>query len=165
MHNHQKKEDECCPKFDPTLWDEKTHEWREKKFIKETKPQFLHMPIPGMIGKMMTRMWNKIEKAGADPKMKDFLWLAYDPSPWKGEHYIYVTKEVPDAENVTISGTFISKVYDGPYNNVPKWLKDLEEYLSKQDKKAKKYYFYYTTCPRCAKKWGHNYVVAFAQIK
>lgn len=24
--------------------------------------------------------------------------------------------------------------------------------------------FYYTTCPKCAKLHGHNYVVAFAQV-
>ena len=26
-------------------------------------------------------------------------------------------------------------------------------------------YFYYTTCPKCAKKHGHNYVVGFAQVE
>jgi hypothetical protein len=25
------------------------------------------------------------------------------------------------------------------------------------------YFFYYTTCPKCAKKHGHNYTVAFAK--
>ena len=25
-------------------------------------------------------------------------------------------------------------------------------------------YFYYTTCPKCAKHYGHNYVVGFAEI-
>jgi hypothetical protein len=31
-----------------------------------------------------------------------------------------VTKEIPGAENVQLSGTFLSKVFDGPYNAVPK---------------------------------------------
>lgn len=88
----------------------------------------------------------------------------FDPSPWKGEHYIHVTKEVPNAENVKISGTFISKVFDGPYNKVPTWLKAMNKFLSERGEKAKKYYFYYTTCPKCAKKYGHNYVVALAEI-
>ena len=109
-------------------------------------------------------MWKKAQDAGASPETKDFLLLAYDPSPWKSELYLNVTKEVPGAENVKLTGTFISKVYDGPFNNVPKYIKDFEGYLKGQNKTAKKYYFYYTTCPKCAKKYGHNYIVAFAEV-
>jgi len=154
----------CCPRFDPALWDGKTVTWEKKLFVKKELPQFLHMPLPGTIGKMMTRSWAAIEAAGARPADQDFLWLSYDPSPWKAEHYIHVTKEVPGLENVTLSGTFTAKVFDGPYNAVPKWIKEMDSYLAAQDKKAQKYYFYYTTCPKCAKKYGHNYVVVFAQV-
>ncbi|KYK25524.1 hypothetical protein AYK26_05820 [Euryarchaeota archaeon SM23-78] len=160
----KKQNQECCPKFDPKPWDEKTHKWKNKLFIMDTIPQLFHMPLPWMIGRMIHKQWKKAQDAGAAPDIKDFLWLAYDPSPWKSEHYIYVTKEVPNANNVRISGTFISKVFDGPFNKVPEWLKDMEKYLAKKKKKAKKYYFYFTTCPKCAKKYGHNYVVAFAQV-
>jgi hypothetical protein len=76
-----------------------------------------------------------------------------------------VTKEVPDALNVRLSGNFLSRVFDGPYNAVPKWFKEMEDYARKSGKKAIKQYFYYTTCPKCAKKYGHNYVVAFAQVE
>lgn len=161
----RKNKDQCCLKFDPKPWDQKTHYWKNKLFIKETVPQLFHMPFPPMIGRMIHRQWKKAQDAGADPKMKDFLWLSYDPSPWKSEHYIAVTRKVPNAINVKITGTFISKVFDGSYNAVPKWAKEMDEYLEKKNKKAKKYYFYFTTCPKCAKKFGHNYVVAFAQVK
>lgn len=109
-------------------------------------------------------MWKKAQDAGAAPEMKDFLLLAYDPSPWKSELYMSVTKEVPDAENVRFTGTFISKVFDGPYNHIPKYLNEFRRYLVLKDLTAKKYYFYYTYCPKCAKKYGHNYIVAFAEI-
>lgn len=162
MNNSQ---NECCSKFDPKLWDEKTHQWKDKLFIKDTIPQLFHMPFPPMIGRMIQRQWKKAQDAGAAPDIKDFLWLAYDPSPWKSEHYIHVTKEVPNAENVKLSGRFISKVFDGPYNSVPKWAKEMDAYLAEKGEKLMKYYFYFTTCPKCAKKYGHNYVVAFAQVK
>lgn len=29
---------------------------------------------------------------------------------------------------------------------------------------SEKYYFHYTSCPKCAKIYGHNYVVAFAKV-
>ena len=75
-----------------------------------------------------------------------------------------VTKEVPEAENVRLSGTFISKVFDGPYNRIPKYIKEMEQYVRVLGKESNKYYFYYTTCPKCAKKYGHNYIVAFSEV-
>ena len=162
---HQTKEmHECCPVFDPALWDNKTHNWTEKAFIRDYLPQIFHMPFPSMMGKVIGRMWKKAEDANAAPEMKDFLLLAYDPSPWKSELYMNVTKEVPGAENVKLTGTLISKVFDGPYNHVPKYIREMDNYLATLGKTAKKYYFYYTTCPKCARKYGHNYIVAFTEV-
>ncbi|MGI5826305.1 MAG: hydrolase [Patescibacteria group bacterium] len=109
-------------------------------------------------------MWKKIQEAKAEVETKDFLMLAYDPSPWKSEIYMTVAKEVPGTKNVKLSGTFLSKVFDGPYNAVPKFIKEMDKFVETQGKKVKKYYFYYTYCPKCAKKYGHNYVVAFAAV-
>lgn len=75
-----------------------------------------------------------------------------------------ITKEIPGEENVKLSGNFISKVFDGPYNNVPSYMKEMNEYLASVNKAAKKYYFYYAYCPKCAKKYGHNYIVALAEV-
>ncbi|MEI7616558.1 MAG: hydrolase, partial [Actinomycetota bacterium] len=123
-----------------------------------------HIPMPGSFGKAVGRMWKKIEKANAKPAEKDQLMLSHELSPWKSELYICVTKEVSGAENVNISGTFMIKVFDGPYNCVPKWIKEMDQYVEDKGKEVKQYYFYYTTCPKCAKKYGHNYVVIFAKI-
>ncbi|WP_424279232.1 hydrolase, partial [Eudoraea sp.] len=41
---------ECCPKFHPEKWNEKTFDWDHKKFIKATVPTFFHIPLPPMIG-------------------------------------------------------------------------------------------------------------------
>ncbi|MFC2062413.1 hydrolase [Chloroflexota bacterium] len=109
-------------------------------------------------------MWEQIEDAGAKPYTNDFIMLAYDPSPWKGELYINVTKEVPGAENVRFSGTYLTKVFDGPFNAVSKWLREMAQYVTRKGKQAKKYYCYYTICPKCAKVYGHNYVVVFAEV-
>lgn len=155
---------QCCPKFDPEPWHDKEIVWKDKLFIKDTVIQFMHMPLPGVFGKTVARMWKKIEDAGANPDIKDFIMLATESSPWKGELYINATTEVPNAENVKLSGTYITKVFDGPYNAVPKWVNEMSQYVSQKGKTVKKYYFYYTTCPKCAKVYGHNYVVAFAEV-
>ena len=103
----------CCPKFDPEPWNEKSHNWKDKLFIKDTVRQIFHMPLPSSIKKTICRMWEKAQDAKAAPGIKDFLLLAYDPSPWKSELYMTVTKEIPGAENVKLSGIYLSKVFDG----------------------------------------------------
>jgi len=164
MPDYHAPDESCCSVIDTAPWDGTTHVWENKLFIKESIPIFFHIPWPPMIGRLIWRMWDKAQKAGAAPEMKEVLALATDPSPWRSEWYMSVTKEVPDAENVKLSGTFFTRVFDGPYNAVPKWIKEMDKQLAVQGKKAGKYYFHYTTCPKCAKLRGHNYVVAFAQI-
>lgn len=156
--------EQCCPEFDPVSWQGREVNWQDKSFIRETIPQFMHIPLPGTFGKAVSRMWQKLENAGARPEDKDFLMLTSETSPWKGEIYINSVHDVPEAENVKLSGTFITRVFDGPYNAVPKWIKEMEDFLTGKNKTASNYYFYYTTCPKCAKKYGHNYVVVFARV-
>jgi hypothetical protein len=155
---------QCCPKFEPEPWQEKEFIWKDKLFIKDTMPQFMHMPLPGTFGKAVATMWKKIEDAGAKTDTKDFIMLATESSPWRGEVYINATKDVPNAENIRLSGTFLTKVFDGDYNAVPKWIKEMGVFVASRGRKVKKYYFYYTTCPKCAKDHGHNFVVAFAEV-
>ena len=89
---HQNEADICCPPFDPTPWDNQTHQWQDKLFIKDSMFVFLHIPMPWMIAKLMGRMWKKAQDTGAAPEIKDFLVLVTDPSPWKSEYYMYVLK-------------------------------------------------------------------------
>jgi hypothetical protein len=163
MTQNQKTE-ECCPEFDPKPWHDKTHEWQDKLFIRKSIPQIFHIPLPGFYGRAVGKLWKQAADAKAAPDLKDFLMLAYDPSPWKSELYVMVNKEVAGAENVRLSGTYVSKVFDGPFNHVPQYIKEMDIYLSGKDKFARKYYFYFTTCPKCARKYGHNYMVAFAEL-
>ena len=91
-----------------------------------------------MIGKKITKMWKLIKAAKAEPSnKKDWLVLFHDPHAFKSEIFMSATKKVPNANNTPISGTFISKVFDGPYNAVPKFIKQMNSYLEKKNKKAK----------------------------
>ena len=165
MEKAHQQDNECCPRFNPEGWEGRELKWKDKLFVKGTLPQFMHMPLPGSFGKTVQKLWVKIEAAHARPDDKDFLMLAAEESAWKGEIYIATTREVPDADNVWLSGSFLTRVFDGSFNEVPKWIGQMEQYLTEQGKKAKDYFFYYTTCPRCAKKYGHNYVVVFARVE
>ena len=156
---------ECCPEFKVGKWDKKTIIWNNKKFIKDTIPEFFHIPFPPMIGKKITRMWKSIEQAETSaPNKEDVLILFRDPTPFKGEIYISVEKDVPAENNISISGNMESRVFDGGYNDIPKFIKIMNVYLTEKGEKAKDFYIHYAYCPKCAKKYGHNYLILFAKI-
>jgi len=90
--------------------------------------------------------------------------LFRDPSAFKSEIYLSVTGNVSGANNAKISGTFIGKVFAGDYNAIPGFIKQMNEYLAKKGKTAKDYYVHYAYCPKCAKKYGNNYMILFARI-
>jgi len=155
----------CCPKFNPEKWDQKTYNWENKTFIKETIPTFFHIPFPPMIGQRITKMCQMAETTKmVESNIEDVLMLFHDPSAFKSEIYLSVTGNVPNVNNVSISGTFMAKVFAGTFTDVPKFIKQMNEYLAGQGKKAKDYYIHYAYCPKCAKKYGDNYMIIFARI-
>jgi effector-binding domain-containing protein len=156
------EKDICCPKFDPKKWDKKTTTWKNKLFVKDSVRAFLHIPVN--MGSVMKRMSEKVEAAKAMPKINDWLLLSDECSAWRSDQYMSVTKEVQGMENVKISGTFMTKVFEGPYKDAKNWYTELIEYVKSKGKEPGKIYFYYTTCPKCAKKYGKNYVVGFARV-
>ncbi len=155
----------CCPKFEPKRWEEKTFEWEDKRFIKESIPTIFHIPFPKSIGKKVNKMMTLAENGDSlsDDEL-DTLLLFNDPTPYKSDMYLLVTENVPSAHNVKLSGTFISKVYDGAYHKAPKFMKQMKDYLRAQDRIVDDFYVHYAYCPKCSKKFEHNYMVLFAEL-
>ena len=150
----------CCEPFNPEPWQEKEIVWKDKIFVKDHITSFLHIPMN--MDKIMTKNMELIEKAGAKSPVQ--LMLTDEKSLWGADIYIDVAKEVEGAEMATLSGTYLTKVFEGPYQNVGKWAEEMEKFVKSKSKDTKKMYFSYTTCPKCAKAYGKNYVVIFAQI-
>jgi hypothetical protein len=151
---------DCCPEFIPTNWDDRLHIWESKKFIKDSVCTIFYMPIN--FGIVMKRLDRKVTRSGA--VIPDFLCLSDHTSKWNMDLYMAVDKDVREAENTTKSGTFYSKVYEGPFRDTEKWYKDFEKLSAAKGYTVKKIYMWYTTCPKCAKKYGKNYVVVVGQI-
>ncbi|MFH2136079.1 MAG: hydrolase [Patescibacteria group bacterium] len=150
----------CCEPFNPEPWQEKEIKWENKLFVKDHVTSFLHIPLN--MGKKVIKNMALIEKAGAKGEQ---LMLTDEKSSWGADIYIDATHEVPGAKMATLSGTFLTKVFEGPYQNAGKWAKEMVEYVKSKNKILKKLYFSYTTCPACAKAYGKNYVVLFAQVE
>ena len=158
--NNNNQTEECCPKFNPAPWDGKIFEWNNKKFIKDKVFTLFYMPIN--FGSVIKRMVEKLEKSGT--KMADGLCLSDHTSKWNMDLLLAVDKEIPGAENVTLSGKFLSKVYEGNFKDTGKWCKDFADFAKRKGHEVKKWYMWYTTCPKCAKKYGKNYVVVVGQV-
>jgi hypothetical protein len=152
--------EQCCPRFDPGPWEGKEITWEGKRFVKDRVRSFLHIPLN--FGGVMKRNVEKIAAADAMPEVP--IVLSDENSLWGADVYIDVTRDVPDAEMATISGTFLAKVFEGPYSQIRHWIKEMTDHVKSQGRELEKLYFYYTTCPRCAKKYGKNYVVLLAQV-
>ncbi len=128
--------------------------------MKDRVKSFLHIPLN--FGAVMKRNVDKIEAAGAKPE--GMIVLADENSLWGADVYIETTKEIPQANISTLSGSFLCKVFEGPYQNMRTWIGEMKAFVQSKGKSAQKLYFYYTTCPKCAKKYGKNHVVILAQI-
>jgi hypothetical protein len=63
----------------------------------------------------------------------------------------------------TLSGDFVTKVFEGPYREVINWYGEMEDLVREHGGTPGDIYFFYTTCPRCAKAYGENYVVGVAE--
>ncbi len=161
MANNNSQNQTCCPKFEPAPWDGKTFQWDDKKFIKDKVFTIFYMPIT--FGKVMKRLNAKVRKAGAT--IPDWLCLSDHTSRWNMDIYLAVDKEIEGAENVRLSGKFLSTVYEGPSQHTGKWCKDFEKFAESKNLKIKNWYMWYTTCPKCAKKYGKNYVAVIGQVE
>ena len=157
---NEESETGCCPRFNPEPWDEKEVTFQDKLFVKDQVRSFLHIPLN--FGKVMVKNMERIKEAGAlapEPFM-----LSDEKSLWGADVYIAVAKEVPGAEMARISGTFLTKVFEGPYKDVKKWVEEMKTYVKSKAREIKKMYFFYTTCPKCAKFYGKNYTVILAEV-
>lgn len=150
----------CCQPFDPIPWQDKQIIWKDKLFVTDHVVNFLHIPLN--LGQKIIKNMALIEKAKAQSPYQ--LMLTDEKSLWGADIYIDVAKNVPGAQMAKLSGTFLTKVFEGPYQNAGKWALEMKDYVKAKGKKLKKMYFSYTTCPKCAKTYGKNYVVLFAQI-
>lgn len=152
--------EECCPRFDSTPWEDTMHTLDGKRFMKERVRTFFFMPLN--FGSVMKRVMKMLQHTGT--QNPGALCLSDHISRWNMDVYIAVDKEVPGAENKTLSGSFFSRVYEGDFKNTGAWCKDFEAYMKAKGLEIKKWYMWYTTCPKCAKKYGKNYVVVLAMV-
>ena len=152
----------CCPRFNPKGWDGQDIHLTGKLFARARTWSLFHIPIN--MGRVFKQTFAAIEAAGARSDTQ-FIVLSHDVSPWSAEHYFAITKDVPGKEMHRLSGDFVTRVFEGPYKDAPKWERQMAADALRRGQQLGTTYFFYTTCPRCAKQYGKNYVVGLAEIR
>lgn len=157
-----KNETGCCPIPNVDAWNDIEVVFENKAFIRMYTRSFLFVPLN--MGKIMTQLQELAEHSGATMPATEGMILSRDMSPWKAEQLYAVSKPVEGADMVQLSGTYISKVFEGPYKDAAKWHTEMQNAAAQRGGVAGDVYFFYTTCPKCAKHYGKNYVIGLAKI-
>lgn len=150
----------CCPRFNPEPWDEKEVSWTDKLFLQDRVYCLFYMPL-NMNAVMVKNMKKLMEANAADPET---IVLYECRSMWSANVYISLKQDIPGVKTARINGNFLTKVFEGPYKDSGKWARQMGEYVKAKGLNFEKLYFYYTTCPNCAKAYGKNYTVLLAQV-
>jgi hypothetical protein len=69
--------------------------------------------------------------------------------------------EPAGARMASVSGAFLSRVFEGPSRNMGRWVRVMTDPVRSEDKEFLKLD---TTCPKCARAFGKNCAVLLAQV-
>ncbi|KAF0175836.1 MAG: hypothetical protein FD162_403 [Rhodobacteraceae bacterium] len=151
----------CCPRFNPVGWDGQELHFKDKRFLRAKTISVAHVPLN--MGKVFTRVQAAMAAAQAvDPT--HWLVLSREVSAFSAEHLFAVTGDVPGEEMISVSGDFLTRVFEGDYGQVRHWHGEMEALARARGREPKAVWFFYTTCPKCAKVYGKNPVVGVVEL-
>ncbi len=154
-------EEHRCPRFDPRRWDGREMTFDKKWFAKEHVTSIFHVPLNfGPVVDKMTR-----QAKAMDCEAPEFLLLSDEASSFGADVYLAVKKNTPGLSCGTISGKFYTKVFEGPFSNMDRWIGEMKAYVNGKGRGVMRMLFFYPLCPECSKKVGANYTVIFAQVE
>lgn len=162
MKNENQSKLSCnCKPFIPLDFQDKELVWVDKLFIKDNVVSFCHVHLNmwSIINKNLKKIW--ISENQHDYK----LILTDEKSLFGTDIYFEIWDKVKYKNTVKISWIFHTKVFEWSFRNIQKWKEEMIQYLDWKWKKASEIYYFFTTCPSCARKYWKNYVVLFAKEK
>ncbi|MBS0126422.1 hydrolase [Thetidibacter halocola] len=151
----------CCARFNPEGWDGQVLRFEDKPFVRASTHSVMHVPVD--MGRVFGRVFRHMEDQEA-MDIGQTLVLSRDRSAWNAEHLFATTKPVDTEENVTLSGDFVTKVFEGPYRTARDWYGEMQDLVRSRGSEPTDIWFFYTTCPKCAKAYGKNYVVGVGRL-
>ncbi|WP_432798804.1 hydrolase [Poriferisphaera sp. WC338] len=159
----------CCPEYVVGSLADQVLEWNEKVFVKDRVRCLFHIPLN--FSAVMKRSGRPLIDAGL--WQNQMLVLSDEKSNWYSDVYIELEEdegvETPPlhakASRAKFSGKFVTKECEGPYQKAHVWAKDFRDELEAKGIQVNRILFNYRTCPKCAKKYGKNWIVLFAEVE
>ena len=151
----------CCPKFNPDGWDARNLHFESKPFMRATTRSRDHVPLD--MAEVFERVQRHMIDAGAYDS-DNCIVLSRDLSASQSEHLFSISKPVSEEEAITLSGDYVTKVFEGSYEKTQDWYTEMEELVRARGGEPTDVYFFYTTCPKCADAYGQNYIIGVARI-
>jgi hypothetical protein len=150
----------CCPRFRPEAWEGVELHLDAKPFARAETRSIMHIPVN--FGRVFGRVMAKLEP-DFDPH--DHIVLSRELSPWKAEHLFAHKTPLEGEEMATLSGTFITKTFEGPFSDAGKWDAEMRGLAKARGCDDPEVYFFHTTCPKCARVYGKSPVVGLARTE
>lgn len=148
-----------CVELKKSDWDEKEFSWKNKIFYKTKYKEFMHIPLN--YSKVLAKAEDQIKKAGVE---LDGFTLSGEESMFSSSLMIPVKSEKADLPTEKLSGTYIARLFEGQYKEAGDWAKEMVNFVHGKQKEVNKLWFWYATCPKCAKKLGKVQTVIFAEV-
>lgn len=152
----------CCAIAAVEGWDRTVVHFEDKRFIRMLTRSVLHMPLN--MASVMTALDMAAEGAGAQMPPTEAMCLTRDLSPWRSEQLYAVSRPVEGVENVTLTGDFAARAFEGPYRKAGEWAAGVRAYAEELGRPVTDVYVLYATCPSCAKHYGRNDVIVLARL-
>jgi len=73
---------------------------------------------------------------------------------WGAEILIPISRKVGRFRIELLTGRFLTRLFEGNYADIKKWVKETKKYCESRGFSAKEFIFWYATCPKCAKSRG-----------
>lgn len=157
-----KNETGCCAVPNVAGWRDVRVDFSGMKFLRRTVRSFLHIPIN--MASVMTELERTAREAGVLMPPERALVLSRDLSAWKSEQLFAVSGDISGEELVEVSGTYVTRVFDGDFKNMKTWFEEMRQAGRDAGGSGENVLFFYTTCPKCAKHYGHNYVIGLVEV-
>lgn len=151
----------CCPKLKKSDWDGKKQVWKNKAFYVAKHRQIFHMPIG--IGKAIVKAMEGVKGY----KIKEpIIMLDKEQGLFGAKMMIAVEGANQKDKNIeTLSGTFYTSFYQGPYKGMRTAIKSAVENVKKKEgHPPSDIYFWYANCPKCAPAQGGPITVIFSKV-
>ncbi len=151
----------CCRRLGPGAWDRRFWSWDDKPFYRATYLTFFNIPL-----NLDSVVEKAVEEIGSHNLWTEpMIYLGRDETAFHSSVLISVSRFTDQLPIETLSGRYYSRLFQGPYADSGKYVRETKTDLREQGSDAGETYMYHATCPRCIGEGKPPQTVVFAEVE